>query len=398
MVENVLDGIDSNIIATLQERIPNGSVIEGKNLPNVQFDTITSRFVHVCFTDSDTCKWVKSRLQVNYAGKKPDHSVERVTLALVQDYLNDYFSSDPLVAVRATYAYPLTHSSVGRFQLSPVNGSTMTASQREYFEKTFYDVFNAITFSIDGDTALTDAYFVYQHVTEIIPDYDEGEMININTKQFSVSVDLKYYGKCRYCNEEEFVQIIDGLIETNLEAFQKRLKNGRTSSFDDNHNSNNNNNNNNVDYFQSVEEVTYSLPELPDGLPPIEDVSIFDMKVSTKSTSLPWYLSVGIVISILMIIAGVLVVTRDQQQLKKEGQNTDGESDSSINSSINSNINSSSRSRSNNENSNNSEHNTINDDYIIETSSLADDTIASTKSKASTNMNSNYEVCTIDEA
>jgi len=357
-LEKALTDIDSNIIATLQERLPNGDIREGKRLPNVKFNTINSRVINMCYTESDVCKWVKSRIRVSYAGVKPEHSVERVTLALVQEYLQDInnsglsYTTDSDPMVHTMYAYPIYFSSVGKFQLLSVKGP-MSDTDIEFFEETFYEVFNAISFSLDGDTEVTDAHYVYQSLTDILPGQDGGNII----MTYSLSTNLKYFGKCRYCDEAQFVEIVDGLIESNLDAFLKSLQEGTSSNYD------------NVTYFQDVEEIYYSLPDLPDGLPPIEDESIFDMKAPMGSNPLPWYLYLGIIISVCLIITGGLVIIQDQNRLKKEEVSTGGESSE--------------------------DDESDNSDEIIETNAsiLADDTVVSKGQSVNSNgMHSNYEV------
>lgn len=349
---DVLTDIDSNIITSLQERLPNGDIPEGKRMPDVEFTTINSRFINMCYTESDTCKWVKSRIRVSYAGKKPEHSVERVTLALVQDYLQDINDSNR--NVDTLYAYPIYFSTVGQFQFLSVK-EPMSDTDIEFFEETFYEVFNAISFSLDGDTEVTDAHYVYQSLTDMVPDHgDDGHII----MTYSLSTDLKYFGKCRYCDKEQFVEIVDGLIENNLGALLKNLKRGSSSNY------------NNITYFKDVEDISYSLPELPEGLPPIEDSSIFDRLAPTGSKSLlPWYLYFGTIVAVCLVITGVLVVIRDQRQLSKEENSTGGES---------------------------SEENDTDDDVddgIEETRTLAEDTVVSREKTVNSNgMNSNYEV------
>ena len=347
---DVQGDIDSNILTFLQERLPNGDIPEGKQMPDIQFSTINSRYINMCYTESDICKFVKSRIRVSYAGVKPEHSVERVTLALVQEYLQDINDSDPMVDTM--YAYPMYFSTVGQFQLLPVKGP-MSDTDIEFFEETFYEVFNAISFSLDGDTVVTDAHYVYQSLTDMPPDLGGDGSISMT---YSLSTDLKYFGKCRYCDKEQFVNIVDGLIENNLGALLKNLKRGLSSNY------------NNITYFMDVEDISYALPELPEGLPPIEDPSIFDRLAPTGSNPLPWYLYFGTIIAVCLLITGVLVVIRDQRQLSKEENSTDGESSEDI------------------------DTDDV-DDAIEETSTMEEeDTVVSKKTVNSNGMHSDYEV------
>jgi len=238
---------------------------------------------------------------------------------------------------------------VGQFRILPVEGF-MTDMDIEYFEDTFNNVFNAILFTIDGDTEVTDAHFVYQDVRELSLQDQGNDLPN-----FTLSLDLKYFGKCRYCDESQFVGTVNGLIEANLGAFLKSLQTGDIT-------------NSNSSYFQQVEEISFSVPELPDGLPPIEDPSIFDLRAPEFSSFLPWYLWIGIILSVAVMVTGVLIIVRDQQQLNKEDYSTGHESNAS-------------------------EEGEENKSEIEETSTLADDTVVSKGQSVNTNgMHSNYEV------
>jgi len=343
-LESVLLDIDSDIIATMQENLPNGDIPEGKVIPDVQFNTINSRFINMCFTESDSCKWVKSRIRLSYAGDRPISSMERLTFGLVQEYLEEINDSNPFV--NTMYVYPMIYSTVGKFQISPVEGS-MSDTDIEDFEDKFYEVFHALVFEVDGDTDLTEAYFVYQDVREL-PDQEQE-----TDTAYSMSVDMKYYGKCRYCDEAEFVETVDGLIEGNVGVFLQHLK--KTL---------------NTTYFQQAENISFSVPELSDELPPIENEYIFDLKAPEASTYIPLVLWLGVIMAVAVITTGVLVIVRDQQQLNKEEVSTGDES--------------SVFEEKNHENE---------DDEIMCTGSIAENSIVSKSDTVNSNgMHSNYEV------
>lgn len=300
-LEDALDQIDSTIINSIQLALPNGNIPEGKTAPDVEFDTVTSRFINMCFTESDSCKWVKSRIRLSYVGERPRNSMERVTLGLVKDHLQEINDSHPLILT--TFVYPMIYSSVAQFQISPVSGP-MSDTDIKYLEENFYEFFHATVYALDGDTDVTESYFVYQDTKELQVQEQENGLEPSST----LSVDVKYYGKCRYCAEDELVETVHTTIEDNLNTFRLYLqKNGSP-------------------YFQRVEEISVSKPELPNGLPPTENGSVYDMTAPKASRKLPWALWLGIAVTVCVICTGILVIVRDQRRLYKEEASTGDES------------------------------------------------------------------------
>jgi len=295
-LEDALIDIDTDLIATIQDRIPNGVIQEGQTMPDVEFTSVNSRFINMCFTESDACKWVKSRIKLSFIGNRPKFAMERVTMSLVREYLQDINESNP--SINAMFVYPMIHSSNVQFEFSPVDG-LMTDSDLEALESSFYNVYNAIVAELDGDTDVTEGLFVYQDVNEL-PGEEQGNKL---------SVDLKYYGKCRYCSEAELAEVVNQSIESNLDVFLRLLKKES----------------NNSTYFQQAEEISFSVPKPPEALPPINQ-AIIDTEPPKASKSIPWFLYLGAVAAVIVISTGLIVIAKDQKELRKEDASTGEES------------------------------------------------------------------------
>jgi hypothetical protein len=291
-----------DIIPELQKRLPNGQVREGASLPDVKYYEITSEATNQCFTESDGCQWIKSTISVSYQGEKPDHSVERVTLGLIESYLTDFSSQNELV--RVTYAYPMIVSGKGRFHMQPVVRA-MEDPEIEVFERSFYDVFAAIVSAMDGDTEVTDGQFIYQSL---------DQLLNRTEQTYSSYLDFKFFGTCRYCSNAEFQDIVHGVVNdpVTLKAFQNRLKNKSGDQ--------------KADYFDKLEMVTYSTSDVPEDLQPVSDESIYDSQAPEVSEKNPWYLYFGIACIVVIGGFGFFVIYRDQMELLKEELSTDEES------------------------------------------------------------------------
>lgn len=292
-LEDILLDIDSDIIATIQERIPNGDIPEGKTMPDVHFDTVTSRFINLCFTRSDSCKWVKSRIKLSFVGDRPKSAMERVTLDLVQGYLKDINDSNP--SVNAEFVYPMIHSPTVQFEFSPVDGP-MNDGDIEDLEEGFYNVYHAVVDAMDGDTEITEAFFVYQAYTEA-----EKKLL----------VNIKYYGKCRYCTEDELADAVNAEIGPNQGTLLWHLQKDMLN-----------------EYFQQVELLSFEgRPELPADLPPV-DQSIIDAEAPKAKKSIAWLLYTGAFVAMIVLAGGIFVICRDQRQLRKAEADTGGESSS----------------------------------------------------------------------
>ena len=56
-LDEALFQIDSNMIASIQSALPAGrSITEDKTTPDIEFDTVSSRLINICFTESDGCR------------------------------------------------------------------------------------------------------------------------------------------------------------------------------------------------------------------------------------------------------------------------------------------------------------------------------------------------------
>jgi hypothetical protein len=185
----------------------------------------------------------------------------------------------------------------------------MDGMEIEIFETSFYEVFAAIVLAMDGDTEITDGQFIYQSLKG---NRSEGEEQTPSTS----TVDLKFFGRCRYCTNDKFVEVVDDIISDpmTLTAFQDRLKDLGI--------------NENTKYFENIVAVTYSEPEFPESLPPIEDESLYDSTPPSTSIKHPWALYLIVFMSIVIIGTGIYVVHRDQNAFMKQELSTDEEDSS----------------------------------------------------------------------
>jgi len=296
--EALLD-IDTEIIDTIQSRIPNGNVTKGKRLsgvkinekklPDVKYDSINSRFINMCYTESDVCKWVKSKIKLSFVGDAPKSLMERMTLQQVQKYLEEDVN-DVNSHITATFAYPMIHSSIVQFELSPVV-DRLGDSEIQDVVKSFYNVYHAIVNALDGDTDLSQVFFVDQDIL------DENTLM----------LNLQYYGKCRYCTETEFMTLVDGQIQSFMDVFLDHLKANGNSTF-----------------FEPIQDIAFSLPESVETNPPIDWEEVFDGEeeevevLVVSKTSIPWWMYVAVGSALLVILIGALVICTDQRQLHKE--------------------------------------------------------------------------------
>lgn len=290
---NVLADFDSNIIASLQEGIPNGNIPEGKTRPDVEFESVASRFKNLCFTDSDACKWVKSRIKLSFVGDRPKSAMERVTLDLVQEYMLDINDSNPLV--NAGFVYPMIHSPTVQFEFSPVDDPMDDGDIRE-LQDGFYNVYHALVDARDGDTEISEAFFLYQAYNAV----EKKVLVNIN-----------YYGKCRYCTEDELIDAVNREIEPNQRTLLLHLQKDMFN-----------------EYFQQVEVISFEgRPEPPAGLPPI-DGSVIDQEFPKAKKSIAWLLYTGAFAAVIILACGIWVILKDQRELRKAEADTGGETSS----------------------------------------------------------------------
>jgi len=292
-LEDAMFHIDTFLIPTLQDRLPNGDIPEGKTMPDVKFNSVNSRFINMCFTKSDACKWVKSRIKLSFVGDRPKAAMERVTLNLVQEYMQDINESN--LPINAVFVYPMIHSSTIQLEFSPVEGP-MSVSDITDLQSSFFTVYNAIVAALDGDTDVSEAFFVYQ---DVLPLQDQpGDKLLVN---------IKYFGKCRYCSEPELAETINESMESNDETLLWNLQKESNST-----------------YFQRVTDVSFSVPDLIGGLDATP--SSLNTEFNTASKKIPWMLYAGALIGCLVLITGVVVITKDQKELLKEEASTGEES------------------------------------------------------------------------
>lgn len=293
---DALNIIDGAILERLQRSLPdrvNGSQ-NGALLVN--FNTIQSEIFSACFTDNDECSLVRSKIEVVYQEGKLEHSVEAVTLQLVEDYLASISMGNNDII--ASFAYPTMVSSLAQFRMTTVLGR-MTDTEIKVLEDTFTEVFGAIVFAMEGDTDVIDVKFLYQ---DLLGSLDQ-----------TLSADLRISGYCRECSMAQFEQIVGDVITQNIPAFQNKLtrnSNALGSS-----------------YFDGVSTTQFSVPELPETLPPIGDTSIYDQSAPTVDNKQPWFLWFGISMAILVICCGCYMIVKDNIEYEKEELSTSDESE-----------------------------------------------------------------------
>mmetsp|Transcript_5071 Transcript_5071/g.9437 ORF Transcript_5071/g.9437 Transcript_5071/m.9437 type:complete len:500 (+) Transcript_5071:46-1545(+) len=298
-----VSNIDMNIVPTLQKQLPNGKAKSEDELPNVKFESIDTQTMNQCYTKSDLCRWMKSTILVSYVGDKPGDSVQRVALRMVMEYMKRFNAENP--SVRIDYSYPMIFSGMGQFTMRYVQRG-MNDAEIEIFENAFHDVFAAIIEALDGDTEITESFFVYQALEE--QKVDQEDLV-----AYVSTVDMKYHGMCRYCSKSDFTDVVNGVIEdaTTLNAFRVHLI---EQGFELN-----------SSYFDGLVDITYSQPEYPDDLPPIEDESIYDSEASQPSTKYPWLLFLFIGVATAVIFIGLRLVCSVRRESTKEVFSTDDE-------------------------------------------------------------------------
>ena len=309
-LESALLDIDTDIIPYLQEHIPGGDIPEDGTMPDVEYTTVNSRFINMCFTESDACKFVKSRIKLSYVENLPKASMERITLDLVRDYLSEFNEENP--SVNTMFVYPMIYSSTVQLNLSPVDGP-MSDGDIEHLVTTFHNVYQAIVSALDGDTELSEVFFVYQDVGEL---KDSNEQSNRRlgeeetSQQYELMVNLKYFGKCRYCTEDDLAATIHQTFEPNQHALLANLK--KTGSETD------------ATYFQNVTEVSFSVYTPPDVLPPdINAATTRDVGVASKK--IPWLLYIGVAAAVFVLGTGVYVIVKDQKKLRSKEEASTGD-------------------------------------------------------------------------
>lgn len=291
--QDVLTLIDGGIVGYLQGNLPEQS----SSGPLVKFNQSSSEIFSACFTDNDECSLVRSSIEVSIQGEKPELAVEFVTLQLVQKYLEKVTTDDNHFI--ATYKYPTMVSSLAEFKMYAV-ADTMTDTEIAVVQKTFNEVFGAIVFAMEGDTEIVDAKFLYQDLLDVV-DAVTGSATILYTQ-------LRISGYCRNCVSDDFEAVIVDVINSNLPAFQNKLKvnaNAVGSA-----------------YFDGVSSIAYSVPVLPDPLPPVKDASIFDETPPEADNKQPWFLWFGLSMAILVLCAGCYMVYNDNRVYEKDAIST----------------------------------------------------------------------------
>eukprot|EP00934_Nitzschia_sp_Nitz4_P000844 Nitzschia sp. Nitz4//scaffold125_size66327//14193//15359//NITZ4_006126-RA/size66327-processed-gene-0.11-mRNA-1//1//CDS//3329534598//844//frame0 len=301
--EEVLTEMDSEILGALQPNLP--TLSEETGLPLVQFESINSEIFSACFTNNDECSLVRSTMTISFEGDKPEHSVVFVSLRMVQDYLNEV--SDTLNSIWTTFTYPSMVSSLAQFQMKVVH-APMNDTEKQVLEETFEEVFGAIIFAMEGDTEVAQADFLYQNLLGLEDDvFAQGGSV--------LSTDMQIAGYCRDCSADDFETVVVNVIEDNMAAFRNKLilnsnKLGST-------------------YFDTVESITFDVPELPTSLPPIGDLSIFDEDPPQVKNRQPWFLWVGMTLAICVIgFGGYGLAVEDEYE--KDDQFSTSESEGNM--------------------------------------------------------------------
>lgn len=278
-----LDLIDSAMLGVLQTELP---LRENSGRPKVQFESIESEIFSACFTENDECSLVRSTISISYVGDKPKHSVEFVTLRMVQDYFNA--TSIANNNIYTTYTFPTLVSSLAQFRMWTVT-ERMNDDEIKVMEETFEEVFGAIVFAIEGDTEVVDSTFLYQDLLKNNASF-EGEGLVLST-------DLLVAGNCRDCTDAQYEEVIVKVINDNIPAFRNKLRINANAI--------------GSDYFNTVEGILFNVPELPTDLPPIEDMSIYDKQAPDVRNPQPWFLWFGVSVATLILCFGACLIATD---------------------------------------------------------------------------------------
>ena len=299
--KQVLGNIDGNFTSTLQQELPNGgSQNQGElPLPNVIFETIDSTVFSQCFTKADECDLIHSNIIVSYVGPKPKHSIELVTIDLVQKYLKTITAIHPNVVI--TYQYPMVVQTLTQFSISRVGGP-LGDVQVGILENTFLEVFGAIVYAAEGDTQIIDSQFLYQELY-LEKQRRLGNSSNVfnsspsktaetqaSNANYMLVTNMLVTGYCRFCTSTSFGSMVDAVISQNLIAYAATLKA--------------NGNDNSTKYFDNVSNITFSVPELPNFLPPSTDNSIFDSQPPHVHEKQPWFLWFGLSLGLCFLFTG----------------------------------------------------------------------------------------------
>lgn len=297
-IADALGVIDGVILSKLQNQLPEINK-EGNHL--VKFSNIQSRIFSACFTSSAACSLVRSSIEVVFEGARPGHSVEVVALQLVEEYLEEVTASDNHII--ALYRYPFSVSMLTTVQLSNV-AEEMSSNDIKILENTFLQVFGAIVYAIEGDTEIRSAKFLYQDLL-VLDDRKRGVADTL-------SADLRISGYCRDCTQPEFQEVVVRVIEQSAHIFMNRLKlnsNDQGSAF-----------------FDGVNIIAFSVPQLPDPMQPISDSSIYDAKAPTIRNRQPWFLWFGTSMAVLIVCVGCYFVIEDSMDYEKDDDYSTGES------------------------------------------------------------------------
>lgn len=288
----ILDQIDSMIISKLQRNLPNGQSLNEMVQPSVVFESINSQIYSECFTQSDECALVRSTVLVSYEGVRSQDALHIVTLHMVKQFLEDYDKNHDNVSVK--YMFPIMVTTLIDLELSGAV-TTMKETDVAVLESTFLQVFGAILFAIEGDTDITSAQYIYQHLTD------------------SLTTQLRINGVCRTCTSDTFGATVGVIVTSNLDHFTEELQKNTNAI--------------GSSVFDNVKEITYSVPEPPKELPNIEDEKIFDNAPPQVSHAQPWFLWTGIALAVIILAIAIYIVKKDNEAFEK-GEETSDSSDS----------------------------------------------------------------------
>ncbi|KAG7351357.1 hypothetical protein IV203_010717 [Nitzschia inconspicua] len=305
--------IDNDLLKSLQTMLPHGGITAASPsvdlVPNVRFSNLESTLFMDCFTSSDECGLVRTKLIIDYNDIKPEYSLERVGYQLVQEYLQN-ITDNSQGRILITYLYPYWVSNAIQLQMRPIQ-QTMSEMEVSVVAESTLQVVGATVAAMEGDTEILNVQFIYQDLIDAKRDDDEnadvvGATNNssdtttlANTFNRALQADFQIHGICRQCNDRDFAAIVNKVVPNQLNALRMRLQ--RNGRFD------------NITYFDDLVELSFGLPQPPDDLPTTDHPDLYDTTVPTTDSYLPVFFFLGISMTVCILVTGMFFIWKDIQ-------------------------------------------------------------------------------------